>query len=191
MKNKCEDEVVENTSLVSVINKEDTPNEISILIDGEINETTSHDLIQELLSINWEDKKVINLYIFSQGGYLDHCFAIIDMLLDIKEKYNVTINSFGLGEVASAGFFIFICGDKRKLYPSCRVYVHTHITLYTDQTYYERIKSDKTDEKEVYDNYLQYTATQLNISTARTKNLLKKQKWLTKKEIADYNVEKD
>jgi ATP-dependent protease ClpP protease subunit len=161
----------------------------TIYIIGEIDETVANETISGLLAANWEEVKTLNLYITSPGGFLSACFAITDMLLFIKEKYGVKINTFGLGEIASAGFFIFIAGQKRKLFPSCRVYVHTHITINSDaETYDQRLKADKHEEKEVYDNYVTYTAQQLTLTIPESKRLLKKQKWLTRKEIEKFNI---
>jgi ATP-dependent protease ClpP protease subunit len=161
----------------------------TIYIIGEINEETANETITILLETEWEKIKELNIYITSQGGYLADCFAITDLLLYIKEKYSIKINTFGLGEIASAGFFIFIAGSQRKLFPSCRVFVHTHITINSEtETYDQRLKADKHEEKEVYDNYVIYTAEQLNLPIVKAKRLLKKQRWLNKKEIKEFNI---
>lgn len=183
------EEQLEESGTISVIDKDVKK---IIYIIGEINEDVANATITTLLSSDWENVKELHLYITSQGGYLADCFAIIDMLLHIKTKHNIKIFTYGLGEVASAGFFIFISGDERYIFPSCRIFVHTHITINTTgETYQDRIKADKTEEKEVYDNYVKYTAKQLDISIAKSKNLLKKSKWLGKKEIKDYNIGKE
>lgn len=175
---------------ISVI--ENQPDKKIIYIIGEINETIANSTVTALLETNWEQGiKELHLYITSQGGYLADCFAIIDLLLYIKNKYKIKIFTYGLGEVASAGFFIFISGDERLIFPSCRIFVHTHITVDDGRTYQERIKADKTEEKEIYENYVKYTSKQLTLSIAKAKNLLKKSKWLSQKEIKDYNIGKE
>lgn len=165
----------------------------NLYIIGEVNDGISNELIREMVEIDWEENpiKELNIYINSQGGFLSDCFAIIDLIQEFKNKYNFIINTFGLGEVASAGLFLFLLGDNRFLFPSCRVFVHSHITVSAEKTYDERIKEDNTDEKAIYNNYVEFMANRLNISTAKAKNLLKKCKWLTKKEIKDYNICKD
>jgi ATP-dependent protease ClpP protease subunit len=189
-KTKCNDDLdiitQEPSGSISII--ESAPENKTLYIIGEINECVANETVTALLETSWDEIKELHLYITSPGGYLADCFAIIDLLLHIKDKYDIKIFTYGLGEIASAGFFIFICGDERIIFPSCRVFVHTHITIGSDQTYEERIKADKTEEKEVYDNYVKYTAKQLHLSIAKTRNLLKKCKWLTKKEVKDYNI---
>jgi ATP-dependent protease ClpP protease subunit len=182
-----EDGTINEPGEISVI--EINPDKKIIYIIGEIDQEVANSTITSLLDTNWEKVKEIHLYITSQGGYLYDCFAIIDLLLHIKNKYNIKIYTYGLGEVASAGFFIFVAGDERIIFPSCRVFVHTHITINNaPETYQDRIKADKNEEKEIYDNYVKYTAKRLSLSIAKSKNLLKKSKWLSKKEIKDYNI---
>lgn len=164
-----------------------------LYIVGEVNESTTAEVAKELIEAEWEEENIreLHIYICSEGGYLRDCFAVIDLVQKIKSEFNITIRTYGLGEVASAGFFIFLLGDERQLFPSCRVFVHEHITMGTEQTYGERIKADKTEEKEVYENYVKYTSERLGISVTKVKNLLKKNKWLTKKEIKTYRINKD
>ena len=184
------EELVENSGSLSIIETE--PDKRIIYIIGEINEDVANDTITSMLGTNWKEVKELHLYITSQGGYLADCFAITDLLVHIRNKFGVKIFTYGLGEIASAGFFIFIAGDERLLFPSCRVFVHTHITINGEaETYQDRLKADKTEEKEVYDNYVKYTAEQLDLTIAKAKNLLKKSKWLNQKEIKDYNIGKD
>lgn len=160
-------------------------------IFGEIDESTSSSVIPELLSTEWEKDKIkeLHIYICSEGGYITHCFAIIDFVLALKEKFGLTVYTYGLGEIASGGFFLFLLGDKRMLFPSCRVYVHEHITVNEEpKTYSNRIKEDKTSEKELYENYLGYTAMQLKTTKKRAKALLAKDKYLNTREIKQYRI---
>ena len=107
----------------------------------------------------------------------------------LKKQFNVTIYTYGLGELASGGFFLFLLGDHRYIFPSCRVFVHEHITLNDDyRTYGQRLRDDKTIEKELYEMYLSYTVNQLGITKKRTSSLLAKNKWLSTSEIKDYNI---
>lgn len=162
-----------------------------LFVIGEIDEGTSGTIIPELLETDFEKNNIkeLHFYICSEGGYLTHCFAIIDLILAIKKQFNLKIVTYGLGEIASGGFFLFLLGDKRILFPTCRVYVHEHITFGDEsQTYSERLKADKTIEKELYKIYSNYTATQLGISKVKAKRLLAKKKYLTAKEIKDYSI---
>jgi ATP-dependent protease ClpP protease subunit len=158
-------------------------------IIGEINDGITMDILQNLEETKWTGIKEIHLHISSSGGYLADTFAIIDLFQKAKKEHNLIIYTYGLGDVASAGFFLFILGDKRYLYPSGRIFVHSHVIKGNDEkTYEERLRDDKTEEKIVYNNYTQYTAERLEIPIGRARGLLKKKKWLTKKELLDYNI---
>lgn len=160
-------------------------------IFGEIGDDTAAALIPQLMDLEFEKEKIkkINLYICSEGGYLPQCFAIIDFITSLKYQHNLTIHTYGLGEIASGGFFLFLLGDKRDLFPSCRIFVHEHITVDEEpQTYSDRIKADKTTEKELYQIYLNYTANRLGITKQKARRLLAKNKWLSKKDIENYNI---
>jgi ATP-dependent protease ClpP protease subunit len=173
--------------------KESTPETKALFVIGEVNETTVEGIVKDIVETDWiEDNiKEVHMYICSEGGYLRDCFAVIDIIQQIKMQFNLTIRTYGLGEVASAGFFLFLLGDDRFLFPSCRVFVHEHITINDEKTYGERLKADKTEEREVYDNYVRYTAERLQIGVTKAKNLLKKNKWLTKKEIKAHGIQRE
>jgi ATP-dependent protease ClpP protease subunit len=172
---------------------EENPIKKTLFMIGEINENVTNEVIQELVSIDWATTTIkdLDIYVSSQGGFLSDCFAIIDFILHVKKTYNIRVNTYGLGEVSSAGFFLFLLGDTRYLFPSCRVFVHSHITIGDEKPYDERVRADKAEEKELYNNYVSYMSTQLDLSMAKTKNLLKKSKWLSKKEITAYNIAKE
>lgn len=163
----------------------------TICIFGEISEDTSASIIPELINIDFEGENVkeLHLYICSEGGYLSHCFAIIDFILALKKQFDLTIYTYGLGEIASGGFFLFLLGDYKYLFPSCRIFVHEHIIINEEpQTYSDRLKANKTIEKELYNTYLNYTAEQLRITKLKAKKLLAKNKWLSKQDIKTYNI---
>jgi len=161
-----------------------------IYVVGEINESTTSEVLRELVETEWDDDNIttLDMYIVSEGGYLRDCFAIIDIVTAMKKEHNLKIKTYGLGEISSSGFFLFLLGDERFMFERCRVFVHEHITLNDERTYNERIKADRTEEKEVYESYVKFTAERLNISVASAKNLLKKNKLLNAKDITSYNI---
>lgn len=163
----------------------------AITIIGEIGESTTATVIPDLLETDFEENKIkeLHIYICSEGGNFSDCFAIIDFITVLKEQFNLTIYTYGLGEISSGGFFLFLLGDNRILFPSCRTFVHEHITINEEpKTYSDRLKEDKTTEKELYEIYLNYTAKQLGLSKKKAKALLAKNKWLNKKDIKCYNI---
>lgn len=160
-----------------------------LYIIGEINEDVSRDIIKALFETDWKAEGINNLsiYITSEGGYLKDCFAMIDAIQFIRDTFNVHISTFGLGECASAGFFLFLVGDLRVLFPSCKVFVHEHITITSESTYSDT-KREGRDAKALYEMYVDYTAARLGISATRAKNLLKKNRYLTPTELLKFKV---
>lgn len=160
-----------------------------LYIIGEINEEVSKIVLRTCFDTDWDKEGITNLnvYIASEGGYLKDCFAMIDAFDFVRETFGITITTFGLGEVASSGFFLFLAGDIRIMFPNCKAFVHEHIAPMGEQTYGERKRDDK-DQKVLYDMYVQYCARRMEISPTKTKNLLKKNRFLTAKELVSYNV---
>ena len=176
---------------MSEIAKPVIPNIKSICIFGEIGEDTTATVIPELLETDFEKENIteLHIYICSEGGLLSYCFALLDFIQVLKAQFNLTIYTYGLGEIGSGGFFLFLLGDKRILFSNCRVFVHEHITINPEaKTYSDRLKETKTTEKELYETYLNYTIKQLNITKKEAKRLLAKNKFLNKKDIKVYKI---
>ena len=180
-----EDRINENTKIINEGNIKTK----QLFIIGEINENVSRDIIRELFETDWQKENINNLsiYIASEGGYLKDCFAMIDAIQFIRDTFGVHISTFGLGECASAGFFLFLIGDLRVLFPSCKIFVHEHITMTSEKTYSDTKKEGK-DAKALYEMYVEFTAGRLGISPTRVKNLLKKNRYLTSTELAKFNI---
>jgi ATP-dependent protease ClpP protease subunit len=160
-----------------------------IYIIGEINEERSQDVIKSIFETDWKGEGINNLsiYISSEGGFLIDCFAMIDAIQFVRDSFDVHISTFGLGECTSAGFFLFLLGDLRVIFPSCKIYVHEHISMLGESSY-DDTKREIKDQKMVYDMYVEYTSKQLGISKARVKTLLKKNRYLTQKELEKFNI---
>lgn len=162
----------------------------NLYVMGEVDSKLTRECLEIINSTIWKPGDILNIYICSVGGDIFDCFAVIDIVESIK-NLGVQVLTHGLGQVVSAGFFIFLLGDIRVLYPNCGVYVHEHITIPDkEQTYSERIKADKTEEVTIYEMYISYVSRRLGISHRRTKSLLRKNKWLTIEEINKFNIPK-
>ena len=165
------------------------PWKLNLYVVGEVNEGPCEDVIRTLVEADYKKVKEIHLHICSEGGYLSSCFAMIDIIEQKKAEHGFKVITHGFGEIASAGFFLFILGDERIKYPRCRVFVHEHITENPQsQTYTERLKADKGEEKAIYELYVKYTSDRLKIDRRKARTLLKKNKWLTSKEISRYGI---
>lgn len=92
---------------------------------GEINEEKSERVCQWLIETDaayQRDSSVVaELVIQSCGGELASGFAIIDAM---KLLVSVPVHTYGIGELSSAAFMIFIAGDKRILSDNCLIISH-------------------------------------------------------------------
>jgi ATP-dependent protease ClpP protease subunit len=181
------DEDDKTPNLVQTESKDSKVKQLYVI--GEINEEISKDVIKTLFETDWkkEGYDTLSIYITSEGGYLKDCFAIIDAIMFVREAFNIHVCTFGLGECASAGFFIFLTGDTRILFPRCNVFVHEHITMFSESTYSQTKKEGK-DAKMLYDTYLRFTADRLGTSITKAKNLLKKNSYLTASELTKFKI---
>lgn len=155
---------------------------------GEVNSQMCLDLIKELLDTNWIEYSELTLYICSEGGSLPDCFAILDMINFIRETFGIHVTTFGLGEAASAGFFLLCSGDDRAIFPNCQIYVHEHLTIGDGTSSYSERKREDKDQDRLYTMYINYTAERLGISKARVQGLLKKNRYLKPSELISYNI---
>lgn len=160
----------------------------NLYILGDIDDKNSSNIIQDILEDSWINVNTLNLYICSSGGDLHLTLAMIDLLEYYKERNNFTINTYGFGKIASGAVFLFLLGDQRLIYPKCRIYVHEHICVDSDQLpFTEQHISHKEDIK-LNELYITWIAQRLKISARKSKSLLRLTKWLTDREIDKYNI---
>lgn len=162
-----------------------------LVLIGAVEPDMAKEALYDLLEHDWVNEKIdeLQLVINSEGGFITDCFAMIDMIELLKNKFNFTISTIGTGMIASAGFFLFLLGDTRTITPNCRAFVHEHITIEeAEKTYSERIRSDKTDQKNIYNMYINYTKRRLGLTARQAKLLLRKNKWLSAKEISNFGI---
>jgi len=181
-----------NNSLIKKIKPEEKMNEfssINLYLIGIIDSEMEEKIITKLLeSKNLDTLEVINMYISSEGGELYSCFAMIDLITHLKNVLGLKINTFGMGEVCSGGFFMFILGDNRTLFPKCRIFVHEHMSQGDSDLPYSEKMTEFKEERILNKIYIDYVAERLEISSFNAKKFLQKNKWLSIKEIDEYNI---
>lgn len=104
----------------------------TIFLSGIIDEQTSGEVISHLLALISDDDKQdkekkeyereeIKLFIKSNGGIVTDMFGMIDLINSSKTK----INTYAIGNIASAAVPLFISGNKRYIYKNTEVMIHT------------------------------------------------------------------
>lgn len=80
------------------------------LLFGDIDDEVAQNFTEYILNNNYSDEPpdVLNIIINSSGGSLTAAWAIIDMM----RGSHIPCRTIGLGQLASAGLFIFANGEK-------------------------------------------------------------------------------
>jgi ATP-dependent Clp protease, protease subunit len=76
---------------------------------GAVDEQSAEAAIRFILAHNCASKKkFITLIVNSEGGDLNHAFALIDIITHSK----IPVHTLGLGQISSSGLMIFMAGAK-------------------------------------------------------------------------------
>jgi ATP-dependent Clp protease protease subunit len=113
-----------------------------ILIAAEINERTSKEVIYKLLYLDTVEKKAIDVYLLTTGGWTDATFAIIDVICSISSP----VNTLALGGCSSAGAMILACGTgTRYSYPNSVIMIHSNLEESQEQHSTEMIDKNRIE----------------------------------------------
>jgi ATP-dependent Clp protease protease subunit len=158
----------------------------------EVNHETIKPVIEWILCANHvtkRKKKELLLMICSEGGSVDHAFALIDVM----RSSNIPIKTVGLGTIASSGLLIFLAGAKgsRILTPNTSILSHQY-SAYSEGKHHELFSITKefnlVNERMVA-HYKETTG--LDEATVKSQLLPSSDVWLTAEEalalgICDY-----
>lgn len=116
----------------------------TILVTSNINEITAKDVVARLMFLDDVDPRApIDLYLSTQGGWVDSAFTIIDAMSLIKAP----VNTWAIGGCYSAGALILAAGTGRR-YASPNAMLMIHASLDEDrgcehQYTYEHLALDR------------------------------------------------
>ena len=93
-----------------------------IILNGEINDSTSNSIVAQLLFLDSENHDDISLYINSPGGVITSGMAIYDTMNFIKSD----VSTICVGMSASMAAFLLAAGKKGKrcILPNAEVMIH-------------------------------------------------------------------
>jgi ATP-dependent Clp protease protease subunit len=158
------------------------------LLFGEINTDSIEKACGWILSENVSDNppEYINLIINSPGGSLTDAFALIS----IMGSSVIPIRTVGLGEVSSAGLFIFMAGTKgmRTIDPNAEIMSH-HFSTGHSGTFHELKNLDKqynAIDKRIVQHYKKFTG--LEEKVIREKLLSHQDIYLTAKDCVQLGI---
>jgi len=141
------------------------------------------EIIEDIINIRKKNKKPINLYINSPGGFCSDGFALIDII-----EQNFPIRTIAVGEICSMACPIFLSGKKGERYISSNTFAMFH-PVHTGASDYlsfveSRIKNSKVIEKMYDDFVLGHCKMPKNIYNKAKNSEL----WLNAKECLDYGI---
>lgn len=93
-----------------------------LALRGDIELSTVGKIMDEIIAVNEEDDKEepIHLYIQSDGGVAMDAYSLVDLMLTSEVPIYTYCNSY----VSSSALDIYLCGQKRFVYPHSRFLIH-------------------------------------------------------------------
>ena len=114
----------------------------TILVTANINEFTATDVVARLLYLNGLDaQRPIDLYLSTQGGWVDSAFTIIDAM----DLIQAPVNTWAIGGCYSAGALILAAGTGRRYAtPNAVLMIHASLDADERRPYsYERLARER------------------------------------------------
>lgn len=175
---------------------------------GELEEEKSESIIEQLLILassaeemvpaDPEDPKSeaterilhpIDFLISTYGGSADDMFAIYDVVSSLQAR-GISIKTYGLGKVMSAGVLLLACGQKGERYigKNCRVMIH-HVAGGVVGTL-PSMQSDLESIEAMEERYMEVLCSETKFTKRTLKKLLDKgvNVYLSSEEAIKYGI---
>lgn len=112
-------ETAHGIALASIYDEMLARRELSVT--GEVTSSMAFDVCQQLLQLEHVDATAeVTLYVASQGGSVSAGLAIVDTVRTIS----CPVRTVCLDTAASMGAIIFVCGDRREMFPHAELMIH-------------------------------------------------------------------
>jgi len=160
----------------------------TLFLIGEIETPQVAYLLREIIDTDWSKINHLKLYITSPGGDLHSTFGIIDLIEEKQKHHKFKVTTYALGVAGSGGFFLFLLGSERLMYSKCRIFVHEHYCADIEELPFTLQELSHEEDKALNTMYTSWVSKRLGIDFKKAKELLILNKWLNKKEIAEYNI---
>ena len=155
----------------------------------EVNAETIKPVVEWILFANHvakRKKKELLLMICSEGGSVEHAFALIDVM----RSSTIPIKTVGLGTIASSGLLIFLSGSRRRriLTPNTSILSHQY-SAYSEGKHHELFSITKefnlVNERMV-EHYKETTG--LDEATIKSQLLPSSDVWLSAEEAMSMGI---
>lgn len=112
-------ESAQGVTLTSIYDEMLARRELSVA--GPIDQAMAFDVCQQLLQLEHEDASAeVTLYVASPGGSVSAGLAIVDTMRTVA----CPVRTVCLDTAASMGAIIFVCGDRREMFPHAELMIH-------------------------------------------------------------------
>lgn len=112
-------ETARGIALTSIYDEMLSRRELSVT--GAIDAAMAFDICQQLLQLEHDDTSAeVTLYVASPGGSVSAGLAIVDTMRTIA----CPVRTVCLDTAASMGAIIFVCGDRREMFPHAELMIH-------------------------------------------------------------------
>ena len=148
-----------------------------------IEPSTVKELIKDIIELRNKNKKIINLYIDSPGGYCENGWSLIDVMLQCQP-----IRTIILGEACSMAVPVALAGKKGQRYIGEHSFMMLHPVATGAHDYLSfaeaRIKNAKV-VKRLYDDFVLANSKMPKKVYSKAKN---SELWLTAEESLKYGL---
>lgn len=112
-------ETARGIALTSIYDEMLSRRELSVT--GAVDAAMAFDICQQLLQLEHDDPSAeVTLYVASPGGSVSAGLAIVDTMRTIA----CPVRTVCLDTAASMGAIIFVCGDRREMFPHAELMIH-------------------------------------------------------------------
>lgn len=112
-------ETARGIALTSIYDEMLARRELSVT--GQVTSEMAFDICQQLLQLEHADAAAeITLYVASPGGSVSAGLAIVDTMRTIS----CPVRTVCLDTAASMGAIIFVCGERREMFPHAELMIH-------------------------------------------------------------------
>jgi ATP-dependent Clp protease, protease subunit len=160
------------------------------LFMDEVSQISIKPVVEWIIEENYtkEKKKFLQLFINSPGGDLSACFTLTDFMV----KSAVPVHTFGIGEIASCGFLIFIAGEKgyRTITNNTAILSHQY-SWGKEGKHHELVASRKEEDlilKRMTNHYEKHITVKKNKPQIIKKLLEPSDVWLSPEEALKFGI---
>jgi len=154
-----------------------------VMLTGPIDDILANDIVGQLLFLDGQSNKEINMYINSPGGSVSSGLAILDTMRYIKAPVNVVC----LGQACSMAAVLLACATgKRKALPHAEIMIHQPMAGFAGQATDIEIQSKQIQRIKTVLTSLVANATKQPYDKVKTD--MERDFYMSSQEALDYGI---